>query len=68
MVIVKKLELFHRSLWSVAPTTRGLIGDPRAAPAVNNICAVHDTGQYEDQPFVILELLEVSQEPRINPG
>ena len=68
MVIVKKLELFDRSLWSVALTTRGLIGDPRAAPAVNNICALHDTDQYEDQPFVILELLEVSHEPRINPG
>ena len=68
MMIVKKLELFDRSLWSVAPTTRGLIGDPRAAPAVNNICAIHDTDKYEDQPFVILKLLEVSHEPRINPG
>ena len=52
----------------LAPTTRGLIGEPRDAPAVNNICAIDDTDEYEDQPFVILELLEVTHEPQINPG
>ena len=55
-------------MWSVAPTTRGLIGDPRAALAVNNVCDIRDTDKYEDQPFVILELLEVTREPQINPG
>jgi len=54
-------------LWPVAPTTRGLIGDPRAAPALKGISAIHDSDEYEDQPFVILESVEVSQEPRIDP-
>jgi transposase IS116/IS110/IS902 family protein len=54
-------------LWSVAPTTRGLIGDPRAAPALKDISAVHDCDEYEDQLFVILESVEVSHEPRIDP-
>lgn len=47
---------------------RGLIGEPRAAPALNDICAIHDTDKYEDQPFVILESSEVPDEPRIDPG
>jgi hypothetical protein len=45
-----------------------LIGDPRDAPALKDISAIHDSDEYEDQPFVILELLEVSHEPRIDPG
>jgi hypothetical protein len=64
----QELELFDRSLWSVAPTTRGLSGDPRAAPALKDISAIHDSDEYEDQPFVILESVEVSHEPRIDPG
>jgi hypothetical protein len=47
---------------------RGLIGDPRAAPALKDISAIHDSDEYEDQPFVILESAEVSHEPRIDPG
>jgi hypothetical protein len=36
------------------PTTRGLIGDQRAALALKNISAIHDGDEYEDQPFVNL--------------
>jgi hypothetical protein len=64
----QELELIDRSLWSVAPTTRGLIGDPRAAPALKDISAIHDSDEYDDQHFVILESVEVSHEPRIDPG
>ncbi len=56
-------------MWSVASTTWGLIGDPRAAPALKDIYAIQDSDEYEDQPFVILELVRVShsqlaQKPR----
>lgn len=64
----QELELFDSSLWSVAPTTRGLIGDPRTAPALKDISAIHDSDEYEDQPFVILESVEVSHEPQTDPG
>lgn len=47
---------------------RDLVGDPRAAPALKDISAIHDSDEYEDQPFVILESAEVSHEPRIDPG
>jgi hypothetical protein len=45
-----------------------LIGDPRATLALKDISAIHDSDEYEDQPFAILELVEVSHEPRIDPG
>ncbi len=44
-----------------------MIGDPRAARALKDISAIQDGDEYEDQPFVILESVEVSHEARIDP-
>lgn len=68
MAIVKNSSSLIARWGPLPQTTQGLIGEPRAAPALNDICAIHDTGKYEDQPFVILELLEVAHELRIDPG
>ena len=45
-----------------------MIGKPGAAPALKDFSAIHDSDGYEKQPFVILESVEVSHEPGIDPG
>ena len=68
MTIVKNVS-YLIARCGPSPRLRGvLIGKPRAAPALNDIRAIHDTDKYEGQPLVILELLEMTREPRIDPG